>query len=400
MRYPITFVELATPDVPGEPHLNDYSWMLSGASSYFDLRGYFFLAPHLKKDASLGTLFENVRPKNSDQFQLELGVVLPDLFPNLEGRPEYVVSIAHEGTTRELAFSNVMARLRFTRDEHLLHALIPRRALPKVRAGEVDFIPKEASVELLRTFSTCRFDIQGTTAEEALEEKCDTCMHDMIERLNRLLKIMPFVDLAEGRVYSVAYSRANLPPFYFILKGDSEENLGHGWISPHVGRTMLNPPNLPSEQVALLTAYLGGTKNVDDVQAFLHAARTFLDGGVNEYVLLLSVIAAEVATQRFVEKRLLSSSVSKTKLVEAEKDLTYSLVLNIVLFAVTPDGRKPDKELVGKMNRARSLRNDYMHEGKLPMDQRELVDLFENTKRFVQYLRELDEEMSKKANHG
>jgi hypothetical protein len=400
MRYPITFVGLATPDVPGEPLLKDHSWMLSGASSHFDLRGYFFLAPHLKKDASLGTLFENVLPKDGNQFQLELGVILPDLFPNLEGRPEYVVSIAHEGTSRELAFSNVMARLRFTRDEHLLHALIPRRALPKVRAGEVDFIPKEASVELLRTFSTCRFDIQGTTAEEALEEQCDTCMHDMIERLNRLLKIMPFVDLAEGRVYSVAYSRANLPPFYFILKGDSEDNLGHGWISPHVGRTMLNPPNLPSEQVALLTAYLGGTKNVDDVQAFLHAARTFLDGGVNEYVLLLSVIAAEVATQRFVEKRLLSSSVSKTKLVEAEKDLTYSLMLNIVLFAVTPEGRKPDKELVGKMNRARSLRNDYMHEGKLPVDQKELVDLFENTKRFVQYLRELDEEMSKKANQG
>ena len=75
-------------------------------------------------------------------------------------------------------------------------------------------------------------------------------------------------------------------------------------------------------------------------------------------------------------------------------------MLNIVLFAVTPEGRKPDKELVGKMNRARSLRNDYMHEGKLPADQKELVDLFENTKRFVQYLRELDEEMSNKANQG
>jgi hypothetical protein len=223
-------------------------------------------------------------------------------------------------------------------------------------------------------------------------------MHDMIERLNRLLKIMPFVDLAEGRVCSVAYSRANLPPFYFILKEDSEENLGHGWISPHVGKTMLNPSNLPFEQVALLTAYLGGRKNVDDVQAFLYAARTFLDGGVNEYVLLLSAIAAEVATQRFVEKRLLASSVSKTKLLEAEKDLTYSLVLNIVLFAVTPENRKPDKELVGKMNRARSLRNDYMHEGKLPTDQKELVDLFKNTKRFVQYLRDLDEELSNRAN--
>lgn len=44
------------PDVPGEPLLKDHSWMLSGAPSYFDLWGYFFLAPHLKEDASLGIL--------------------------------------------------------------------------------------------------------------------------------------------------------------------------------------------------------------------------------------------------------------------------------------------------------------------------------------------------------
>jgi hypothetical protein len=64
MRSPIAYVELVTADVPGEPLLKDRSWMLSGASSYYDLRGYFFLAPHLKKDASLGTLFEKVLPKD------------------------------------------------------------------------------------------------------------------------------------------------------------------------------------------------------------------------------------------------------------------------------------------------------------------------------------------------
>ncbi len=112
--------------------------------------------------------------------------------------------------------------------------------------------------------------------------------------------------------------------------------------------------------------------------------------GVKEYVLLLSVIAAEVATQRFIHKSLLGSSVSKTKLEEAEKDLTYSLMLNVVLVAVTPKNKKPDKGLLGKMNRARSLRNGYMHNGELPEDSKEIVDLYENTKEFVKYLRELD----------
>jgi hypothetical protein len=70
--------------------------------------------------------------------------------------------------------------------------------------------------------------------------------------------------------------------------------------------------------------------------------------------------------------------------------LTYSLMLNVVLFAITPDNKKPDKYLIGKMNRLRSLRNDYMHYGKLPKNPEEVRDLFESTKRFIEYLRELD----------
>ena len=392
MRSPITYVKLVTADVPGEPLLNDHSWSMSGASSYYDLQGYFFLAPNLKKDSSLGTLFEKVLPKDGSQFQLELGVVLPDLFPNLDGQPEFSVSVSAGHSSRDLCFSNVMARLRFVKDDHLLHALVSRRVLPKVRAGEVEFIPKDASVELLLTFSASRYDITGSTAEEALETHCEKCIHDMIERLNHCLKAMPFVDLAPGRVYSTAYSRANLPSFYFILKGESESELGHGWISTHAGRSMVNPPNLPPEQSALLREYLSGAKTVDDIESILHSAQTFLDGGVTEYVLLLSVIAAEVATQRYVHNRLRGSGVSKGKLEESEKNLNYSMMLNVVLVALAPENRKPDKDLLGKMNRARSLRNGYMHNGDLPHDPKEIVDLLENTKKFVKYLRHLNEE--------
>ena len=276
MRMPITLIELVTADVPGEPLLEDHSWMLSTASSYFDLRGYFFLAPHLRKDASLGTLFENVLPKDGSHFQLELGVILPDLLPNLEGKPEFTLLIDNEGNMRELCFSNVMARLRYVKADQLLHALIPRRTLPRVRAEQIEFIPKDATVELLRTFSTSRFDITGPTAEEAFETHCETCIHDMIERLNRCLKAIPFTDLAAGRVYSMAYSRANLPPFYFIVKGRSDDQLGHGWISPHVGRTMLNPPNLPTEQATLLREYLSGLSLLTTSNQFFIPPRLFL----------------------------------------------------------------------------------------------------------------------------
>lgn len=390
MRTPITFVELATAGVPDEPLLKDKSWILSGVSSYFDLRGYFFLEPHLRKDASLGVLFENVTPTDAGTFELELGTLLPDLFPNLEGKPEYALGVTIEGSTRDVCFSNVMSRLRFTKNDHLLHALIPRRALTKVREGEVAFIPADASVELLRTFAACRYTLQGGNAEEALENHCEQCIHDFIERLNRILQTMPFVDATPGHVYSVAYSRASFPYFYFILKGASEDDLGHGWISPHVGRTLLNPPSLPSLHTDELRQYLDGTRLLDDIDALLHAAQTFWDGGVLEYTLLLSVIAAEVATQRHVYERLIATSVSKTKVADALKgDLTYSLMLNVVLVSLAPDDRKPDTELLGKINRGRSLRNAYMHEGRIPHDAKEINDILVATRAFVEYVRQI-----------
>jgi hypothetical protein len=45
--------------------------------------------------------------------------------------------------------------------------------------------------------------------------------------------------------------------------------------------------------------------------------------------------------------------------------------------------------LVGKMNRARGLRNAYMHTGAIPKDHNEVVELFELTKRYVEYLRSI-----------
>ena len=366
--------------------------MISGVSSHYDLKCYIFMAPGLTKDPSLGTLFEHVHPQDDGSFELEIGVNLPDLFPNLEGKPEYILDVAIDKRgKRPVCLSNVMARLRFEKEGQSLHALIPRRALTKVREGQVEFIPVGATVELLRTFAACRYQIAGGSAEEALETHLEDCIHDFLERLSRLLRMMPFADQLPGRVYSIAYSRATFDAFYFIIKGCHESELGHGRISPHFGRAMLNPPDLTADQATLLRDLLCRVKSPDDIQSLLHAAQCFLDGGVMEYVLLLSVIAAEVATQRFVHKKLLALGVSKTKLKEAGKDLTYDMMLNLVLFSVTPEPRKPDKNLIGRLNRARGLRNEYMHYGKQPENKNEIINILEDTKKYVRYLDEIAE---------
>jgi hypothetical protein len=154
---------------------------------------------------------------------------------------------------------------------------------------------------------------------------------------------------------------------------------------------MLNPPDLTGDQANFLRDLLSGAVQADDIQSLLNTAQGFLDGGIYEYMLLISVVAAEVATQRFVHKRLLTSGVSKKKLDEADKNLTYSMMLNLMLHALTHESKKPGKALIGKMNRARTLRNEYIHTGKRPEDRNEIIDLFQETKSFVNYLHEADE---------
>ena len=109
-RTPITYVQLATPELASEPLLAEKSWMLSGVSSHYDLRGYFVLTHGLTKDASLGVLFSDVPTPEDGRFQLELGVILPDLFPNYAENSEYCLSIKTEAGQREVCLSNVMAR--------------------------------------------------------------------------------------------------------------------------------------------------------------------------------------------------------------------------------------------------------------------------------------------------
>ena len=391
MKSPLLRVNLAIADVLNESRLAEQSWLLSGASTYLDLTIFCFIPPGATKHPNLGVICEDVLPQDGNRFDLELGVNLPDLFPSLESSPEYAVEVLlPDRGTRTLCFSNVMARLRFDKDGSPMHALVPRRSIPSVRVGEVEFIPRDASVELLRTFASSRYVIDGATAEEALESHLAENIHDFIERLNRVLKVLPFADPHGGLIYSVAYSPTTFDGFYFVLRGRSDTPFGHGRVTAHAGRTILWPPILSSEYVSILRRYLDGSLATDDIEGLLHSARVFLDGGVTEYVLLLSVIAAEVATQRFVHKRLLAAGASKKRLNDLEKDLTYGLSLNLILYAVIPKDKTPDPHLMGKMNRARQLRNEYMHNGLRPTDEKEIAGIYQSTKEYVGYLREVE----------
>ncbi len=372
-------------DVPARDESQPGGFFETSVSTHKDLVGYAFLDEHLKKDPSLGRLFPGIEPLDNGFFRLELGVALPDWIPNLGEAREYQMDVGREGSSKTISFSNAMARIRFQKEGENMHALLPRAALSELGRGELEFIPADVPVEFLRTFASSTYEISGASAEDALETHASNCIDDLIERLNLVLKALSAVERPPGYPNSLVYTRASPSNFYFAIGGRNQE-WGHGWFSAHVGSTSFRPPPLDGEAAEKLRGLASGSISPDETEALIYAAQGYAEAGVLEYALLLAVIAAEVETNRYVSGRMRQEGVSKTKWTEYNRDLTYSIQLNLVLASVAPQNAKPTKALIGQMNKARRLRNEYMHKGKLDLDHAEMSELVRKTQEYVTYL--------------
>jgi hypothetical protein len=102
--------------------------------------------------------------------------------------------------------------------------------------------------------------------------------------------------------------------------------------------------------------------------------------------LLHLAIAAELATTRYVHAEYIARGVSKTKLDNSKTEIAFSIMLNIEIPALSPPDQKPDRQLLGKIDRIRTLRNDLMHYGRFASTQSELRELYSASKQFIEYL--------------
>ncbi len=365
------------------------SWLACGLSTFVEMELYCFTPPDSKRGEGIGEPFQNVPRRDDGTFDVEIGVELPDLLPALDGKYEYAIDVALEGLqTRRLAVSNLMSRLRYQIQDKPHQALVHRSVLGQVRAGEAEFIPKDAPEEPLRTFVTSQFRITGTTAAEAVDEHLSDTFDELLMYLNQLLRIVSLVDEGPGRVYSTAYTRSTFEAFYFLLVGGSSEmdKVGHGRVMPHAGKTFFNPPTLAPEQSALIRRFMAGEAAPTDIHGLVHAARRYLEAGALDFSVLLSVVAAEIATRRFVFERCLALGVSKKKLEDYEADYKFSMLLNVEMFVLTLPDTKPDRDLIGKINRAREMRNAYMHEGKSVKDKATAYAVLGDVFTYIKYI--------------
>lgn len=392
-------VRIAPRDAPSPLSINPgSSRLLCGASICNEYDVIWFLAPELNKDASLGRLFSELNPGPEGSFGIEVGAILPDLLPNLDGSDNYCVEIRDEsGRINTLCVSNQMVEVRVAESETHRIMTMPLTMLPTMQAANSPH-PVDGSIppRFLRSMVSGRYVIHGTDAEDALEGSIDGIISEFLYSINAFL--MANQMLLGTEVYPAlpsGYDRAMLDYLYFILWGDDENANRFGRIALNFSKIQLRPVAIEGEQASLLREYLKGSKEIDELVTLLCSAKSALDGGLLRFALLQLVIAAEMATTRYVRKALISKGVSNSRLKSYERDISYGMLLEIYLPALTPTDGKPDEIILTELNNARRYRNTLMHEGKMEIGRDALIHLQESTEIFIKYLTRLEVGLAK-----
>lgn len=384
----IVNVRLTRDEPLHQTSLHDESWLLSAFSSYKDSEVFAFQEdPDAASDRRQA--FSKLAPKDDGSFDLELAVALPDWLPDMGKSQEYTLDVLEtEGTVRRLCVSNQMTKLLYVADGEQYHAIFPKSQLWQVYGSNDLGIPADAPTASIKTVVSSRFTIRGTSAHSALETHIDDCIDRLIECLNRvaIANLTVNEDVFPGFL-SPNYDRSTFDAVHFVIRGKDPKEFANWRMVTSLSLAMLRPAaQFKDEHVARVRAILSGSTKIDDVRKMMQMARSYAEGGLLEFALLQLVIAAEVATARFVHKMMFNCGVSKSKIRELKNDLTFSMMLNLNVIALSPPTMKPDPGLLGKINEARKLRNDLMHEGEFQCSKDYLRELHQNVQAYVAYL--------------
>lgn len=382
---PVIFIELARAEVKLLPSFGDHTKLLTNTYKFPTHIVLGFCAADVIKDASVA-VFTDV-PSANGVWTLEIAVELADLLPSVDGMSESVLDVREkDGSTKKLCLSNRMSRLHFADKGRSYHVLLPRteawHGSAHVRSTEGDMLP--AAEEQLRTMAAMQFVITGTSAENAFESSIIECLDDFLSAVNQVFRAVR--DCWKGFTpVTRAMRRDSISGVYVLLVGDRKD--GAARLALNASRIALHPELFEEGQSKRLRELLNGLNSVSDVDQLLGEAHSSYEDGEYEFAFLQAVISAEIATARTIRAECSNRGVSKAKLDDNRKEMTYSWALNIGLALCFSPDKRPKAELIAAMNAARTKRNHLMHEGIFTISREDLGRLLVDTRDYIAALR-------------
>ena len=143
----------------------------------------------------------------------------------------------------------------------------------------------------------------------------------------------------------------------------------------------------PAKAAVELSQFFKNKSKTTPLQEFVLKAREELHVHKNyKYAFIEAWTALEVAIVGYLRNAKLAKGISKSKLDDLESEVGISYLLNIELPLVHQQNDDAFKQLIGKVDAVRKLRNKVIHQNR-PISQKEAEDAYKAALEFLDYMK-------------
>jgi hypothetical protein len=334
---------------------------------------------------ALGSLWHDVEPVDG-RYTFEIATVLPFYLPYFDGAPEYAIEV--DGA--EIVVSSRMLMCFFSDEKGqaspLQYYLVHRRGLASLldqkHLTHIHPVP-------LRAFVATQLSIEGAMPKQIIQTHFYSWIRQFVARLSRFLDSVRAASPTDAKHLLPQSATRFLPIFWISILGRDGKHGIQQFAGDMPSAAFRSLANLDKDAVNTARKFLTGGSTIPVHDASLALATTYLHYGYLGLALVQVCIACESVLAQNYETFLTSRGVSKNKYAEAEKDITFSQLLNLHLAAIRDLSKLEDRDqTLGKLNWARKCRNDVVHTGTLSgnVTNRDVEQAIESARKLVRFV--------------
>jgi hypothetical protein len=317
-------------------------------------------APDIHIDPSMGQLWADLKPKNG-RFTFEIATVLPFYLPNVEDSPDYLIKIRGRDYLVSLRVARVFFGPGRPADRGTSYLLAHLAALKSI--AQQDAAKTGLHVVPFKTFVSHRFEVEATSAIEAVETNFEQWRDLLVQDVSLLVETIRASSPDAARHLLPQLATPAFPTIWLFVQGEAENRIGTEQFAGDLsGAALRSLTRLTREQADRATAVLAGAGDVSPGDSALALASSFCHYGFLGLALVQVAVACESELWRSYSEFVQGRGCSKTKLDEAESDITFSELLNVHVFSMCDMALLKDSaQVLGQVNWARKRRNEVVH---------------------------------------
>jgi hypothetical protein len=317
-----------------------------------------------------------------EEYTLSVSTELPVWLTLPEGLEFFEHDVVLEDTVERVTVYQDCVRYNygdyFARDQTLRYKVIRLAELQEQIKGQPETDRKY--IEKLRSVVRCTRPVRIRNREwfemHQLRRHCEVLM----EACNRIMEAERSTYYVFAWNYPYRISFLSIGIFWVSLYRGNVRVEAFPFMG-NAGLLALNSPYpaVPDDFAKVISAIGNGDAYPDWWLYYCKAATHHGQQNHREAVLEV-IIALEMAVSKFVRTRWKQQGVSNNAIERAKRDVTLSVMLNIELMALADPASKPSGELIGRLNMARQLRNNIVHEGKTCVSEAEAAGCLASVK--------------------